>query len=618
MIQSVPRPQTDQILSVSNLCVSFRQHDGSHRSIVKNVTFDIAPHETVAVVGESGSGKSVTAMSIMRLFAEPAARITGEVKLQGRNLLELSEPAMRSVRGDEIAMIFQEPMTSLNPLMTVGTQISEVLIKHRGLSRERARAETIQALDRVRIPNASSRFDEYPHRLSGGMRQRVMIAMALACKPKLLIADEPTTALDVTIQAQTLSLMKMLQEEEGMGILFITHDMGVVAEIADRTLVMLNGSAVESGTTADIFARCEHPYTRALLSAVPRLGSMQGQPQPLQFPVVDPETGQSTPPPQRKNTVASDEAPLLQVRNLVTRYPIRRGFLGRVSGNVHAVESVSFDLRRGETLALVGESGCGKSTIGRSVLRLIEPQQGEIQLQGRNIMTVKEDELRRMRRSMQLIFQDPFASLDPRYSIGSAVAEPLLTHGLARHSEVGGKVSRLLERVGLGADMAARFPHELSGGQRQRISIARALALEPAMIVADEAVSALDVTIKAQVINLLLDLQESLQLAYIFISHDMAVVERISHRVAVMYLGEIVEIGTREAIFGNPQHPYTRKLLEAVPKPDPARRRARADILQDEIASSVRPLGYAPPQRRYVEVSDGHFVETGTQTAWSL
>ena len=596
------------VLSVAGLTTSFLL-ERQWVPVVRNVSFDIAPRETVAIVGESGSGKSVTALSIMRLIPKEIGRVEGRVMLAGRDLLALPEADMKEIRGNDVAMIFQEPMTSLNPVLTIGFQIAEALTQHRGLSRAAAEAETVRLLDRVRIPAAASRFHEHPHRFSGGMRQRVMIAMALACKPKLLIADEPTTALDVTIQAQILELLKELQQEEGMSILFITHDMGVVAEIADRTVVMYGGQAVETDATARIFAAPAHPYTRALLAAVPRLGSMDGRTRPMRFPIVDKVTGTSDEPAETPDTVSPAERPLLEVSNLTTRFPIRSGLFGKVSGRVHAVENVSFTLRAGETLALVGESGCGKSTTGRSILKLTEPDSGTVLIDGQDVLAMNGRALRDVRKHMQIVFQDPFASLNPRMSVGTAIAAPLLANGLATASQARDKVADLLVRVGLSADMAARFPHEFSGGQRQRICIARALALGPKLIVADEAVSALDVSVKAQVVNLMLDLQASMGLAYLFISHDIAVVERMSHRVAVMYLGEIVESGPRASVFGNPQHPYTKKLMAAVPVPDPSRRGTRRQASSDEIRSPVRAPGYQPPVRHYREVSPGHVVQ---------
>ncbi|MBZ3694629.1 ABC transporter ATP-binding protein [Phyllobacterium calauticae] len=596
------------VLSVANLTTSF-QSDGKWRPVVRNVSFDVAPGETVAIVGESGSGKSVTSLSIMRLLQKDKSRIEGRIMLGGKDILALPESQMRAVRGNDVAMIFQEPMTSLNPLFTVGQQISEALLCHSSMSRSEAKAETIRLLEKVRIPAAKSRFDEYPHRFSGGMRQRVMIAMALASKPKLLIADEPTTALDVTIQGQILDLIKLLQEEEGTSVLFITHDMGVVAEIADRTVVMYNGEAVETGRTEDIFARPQHPYTRSLLSAVPILGSMKGHKRPLRFPVVDRATGTSDVPVEAADTVKSQVKPLLEVKNLTTRFNIHSGMFGQLEGRVHAVENLSFTLQPGETLSLVGESGCGKSTTGRSIMRLVQPLSGEVLLNGEDVLTMEPKRLRDMRRTMQMIFQDPFASLNPRITVGAAIAEPYLEHKLGTRAQAKERVADLLERVGLTADMASRYPHEFSGGQRQRVCIARALALDPKLIVADESVSALDVSIKAQVINLLLDLQASLNLAYLFISHDIAVVERVSHRIAVMYLGEIVEIGSREAIFENPQHPYTRKLISAVPVPDPSRRGIKRPVSNDEIKSPVRTPDFIVPVRQYNEVSAGHLVQ---------
>ncbi|MFK0385660.1 ABC transporter ATP-binding protein [Agrobacterium sp. NPDC090273] len=595
------------VLSVRNLTTSFRV-DGEWKSVVRNLSFDVRAGETVAIVGESGSGKSVTSLSVMRLLDPRNSRIEGAVELNGREILSLSEAEMRDVRGNDVAMIFQEPMTSLNPVFTIGRQISEVLVRHKGMDKAQAKAETIRLLEKVRIPNAAGRFEEYPHQFSGGMRQRVMIAMALASRPKLLIADEPTTALDVTIQGQILDLIKQLQEEEGMAVLFITHDMGVVAEIADRTIVMFRGDQVETGDTADIFHCGKHPYTRALLAAVPKLGSMDGQVLPLRFPKVDMASGVVSQSAALPDTVEGGKTPVLQVRNLVTRFSIRSGLFGRITGAVHAVENVSFDLFQGETLSLVGESGCGKSTTGRSITRLVEPRSGDISLDGYDVLKLDQASLRAMRRSVQMIFQDPFSSLNPRMTIGAAVAEPMVKHRIASSSEARKKTEDLLERVGLSCTMMDRYPHEFSGGQRQRVAIARALALNPKVIVADESVSALDVSIKAQVCNLLMDLQEQFKIAFLFISHDMAVVERVSHRVAVMYLGEIVEIGPRAAIFANPQHSYTKKLMAAVPVPDPARRGIRRNTAIDELKSPVRPVGYVPPARQYREVSPGHMV----------
>ncbi|MBU9827638.1 ABC transporter ATP-binding protein [Rahnella perminowiae] len=603
------QPENRQpVLSVKHLTTSFRGED-DWLPVVRDLSFDVYPGETLAIVGESGSGKSVTSLSVMRLLKAQSSRIEGEVWLNQRNLLTLSDKQMRDIRGNDMAMIFQEPMTSLNPTFSIGRQIAESLKWHRGMSSAQARAETLRLLEKVRIPNANARFDEYPHQFSGGMRQRVMIAMALALKPKLLIADEPTTALDVTIQGQILDLIKTLQEEEGMAVLFITHDMGVVAEIADRTLVMYRGEAVESGVTEEIFHRPQHPYTRALLAAVPKLGSMQGRAWPLRFPQINLQTGETGEPKEVAETVGSGLTPLLSVKNLSARFPVYGGIFSRQVGAVHAVENISFDLYPGETLSLVGESGCGKSTTGRAVTRLLKPHSGAIDFDGFDVMNLGRRDILQMRQRIQMIFQDPFASLNPRMRIGDALIEPMLQHKLHNRSDAKEKAASLLQKVGLSPDMLRRFPHEFSGGQRQRICIARALTLDPKVIVADESVSALDVSVKAQVVNLLLDLQESMHLSYLFISHDMAVVERVSHRVAVMYLGEIVEIGPRAAIFDNPQHAYTRKLMASVPVPDPSRRMLKRQMQVDELKSPVRDNGYIPPQRQYQEVSAGHFVQ---------
>jgi peptide/nickel transport system ATP-binding protein len=605
-MQSVAAVVEPSVISVQGLTTSFLR-DGQWLPVVDGVSFEIARKETLAVVGESGSGKSVSAMSIMRLLPPKTSRIEGKVAFDGRNLLSLSPEEMRRIRGNEIAMIFQE--TSLNPVYTVGFHLVETLRQHRNISVSEARKEAIALLEKVRIPAAAKRLDEYAHQFSGGMRQRVMIAIALACRPKLLIADEPTTALDVTIQAQILELIKELQDEEGMSVLFITHDMGVVAEIADRTVVMYNGRLVEDGSTSQIFNAAKAPYTRSLLAAVPRLGEMTEHDGPMRFPVVDKATGLAAPIEETKDTVQKGPRPLLEVKNLTTRFDIHGGAFGGLTGRVHAVENVSFNLNEGETLSLVGESGCGKSTTGRSIMRLVNPSAGSIQVEGTDLASLSKSQLRDMRKNVQMIFQDPVSSLNSRLTIGTAIAEPFLVHKLGTKRQARERVADLLERVGLRADMADRYPHEFSGGQRQRISVARALILDPKLIVADESVSALDVSVKAQVINLMLDLQERLKLAYLFISHDMAVVERVSHRVAVMYLGEIVEIGPRAAIFENPQHPYTKKLIAAVPVADPERRNIKRGVSNDEIKSPIRPVDFVVPQRNYVEVSAGHIVQ---------
>lgn len=604
--QSQNQPR-QPVLDIRNLRTEFRV-GGVWTSAVKDLSLKIHSNETVAVVGESGSGKSVTALSIMRLLPAYGARIAnGQILFDGEDLTTKSERQMAAIRGEKIAMIFQEPMTSLNPTMTVAQQLGESLRIHRGMSQANAAKEALALLERVRIPAAARRLNEFPHQFSGGMRQRVMIAMALACKPKLLIADEPTTALDVTVQAQILELVKELQDEENMGVLFITHDMGVVADVADRALVMRRGDVLEEGSCIDIFARPSHPYTRSLIHAVPQLGSMGVSDKPMPFPIMD-EQGYETTPDLPDNTVDPSAAPILQVRNLTTRFDIRGGILRKVRGRVHAVENVSFDLRPGETLALVGESGCGKSTTGRTLLHLEKPVAGEVVVEDKNLSNLSEAELRRQRCRMQMIFQDPYASLDPRQSVGDAIAEPLLVHGLADAHKAREIVDGLLTRVGLTPAVRGRFPHEFSGGQRQRICIARALAMRPKLIVADESVSALDVSVKAQIVNLMLELQADLGLSYLFISHDMAVVERISHRVAVMYLGEIVEIGPRSAIFGNPQHSYTQKLLSAVLLPDPSQRKQRRKLSNEEIPSPVRSVSFKPQTRQFREIGPDHLV----------
>ena len=595
------------VLDVADLCVAFPAGDRLN-TVVDRVGFRVAPRETLAIVGESGSGKSVTALAIMRLLP-PAARVDGRVSLAGRDLLALPEAQMEGLRGREMAMIFQEPMTSLNPVMTIGAQLRETLRRHQGLAAGAADAEALRLLDRVRIPAARARLAEHPHRLSGGMLQRSMIAIALAGRPRLLIADEPTTALDVTVQAQILALLREIQDQDGMAVLFITHDMGVVAETADRVVVMRRARVVEDGEAADVFARPRDAYTRALLAAVPRLGSMRGRERPEPFRAADPaEAAPSASMVPRTPHPDPAERVVLRVDRLVTRFDMRGGLLGRVRARVHAVEGVSFDLRAGETLALVGESGCGKSTIGRSILRIAMPTSGSIAVDGFDVLALSGEALRRHRRRMQMIFQDPMSSLNPRMRAGEILAEPLLAHGLATPDEARARAVALLGRVGLDAAMLSRFPHQFSGGQKQRLCIARALALDPALIVADEAVSALDVSIKAQVVDLMLELQAALGIAYLFISHDMSVVERIAHRVAVMRLGEIVEIGPRAAVFDDPRHPYTRRLLAAVPVPDPSCRRARAAIEDGELPSPLRAPSYVPPARRYEQVAPGHLV----------
>ncbi|WP_394789073.1 dipeptide ABC transporter ATP-binding protein [Rhodoferax sp.] len=599
-----------RVLDVKNLSVRFETKERVVDA-VRDLSFHVNAGETLAIVGESGSGKSVSSLAMMRLVENGGGRIlSGSMDFHRRDgstldLARASSATMRGIRGAEMAMIFQEPMTSLNPVFSVGEQIAESIRLHQGLGRNAARAEALRMLDLVRIPEAKNVLDRFPHQLSGGMRQRVMIAMALSCKPSLLIADEPTTALDVTIQAQVLAIIRMLQDEMHMGVIFITHDMGVVAEMADRVLVMYRGDKVEEGDCAALFAAPQQTYTRALLAAVPTLGAMQGTDIPAKFALLD--AAETVEWPVR-DTVQHAMPPVLKVKNLTTRFPVRTGVFGRVTRQVCAVEQVSFSLQPGETLALVGESGCGKSTTGRSLARLVQFDSGSVDVSGRAIAPLQGRALQALRRDVQFIFQDPFASLDPRLTVGFAIMEPLLVHGVSKGQDAEKRVNELLYRVGLPASAAQRYPHEFSGGQRQRIAIARALALNPKVVIADEAVSALDVSIRAQIVNLMLDLQREFGIAFLFISHDMAVVERISHRVAVMYLGQIVEIGPRRAVFENPQHAYTRRLMSAVPVADPARRHGKRELLSGEIPSPIRALDDLPQVAPLVEVGPGHFV----------
>ena len=602
---------TAPIVTVENLRVEF-DSDGKTVTGVEDVSFEIRPGETVCVVGESGSGKSVTSLSIMRLVEFGGGRIAeGSIRFARADgsLLDVTEAddaTMRDIRGGEIGMVFQEPMTSLNPVFTIGRQLSDGLMLHRGLSEDAARTRAVELLREVRIPEPERRLDQYPHELSGGMRQRVVIAMAMACRPRLLIADEPTTALDVTIQAEILALIDRLKRETGMAVLFITHDMAVVAQMADRVVVMYRGRIVEEGPATRIFESPAADYTRNLLAAVPRLGSMTGKtaPERMSGLAAAPRPATSGAPPATPPAAQ----PLLSVRNLVTRFPVKGGILRRTVAEVHAVEDVSFEVGPGETLALVGESGSGKSTCGRSILRLVEPAAGEITLAGQNIRALGPEGLRRARRDMQMVFQDPFASLNPYMRLGAQVAEPIRNFGLASGAELEDRVAHLFDRVELPRAFLRRFPHELSGGQRQRVAVARALSLNPRLIIADEAVSALDVSVQAQVLNLMMDLQADLGLSFLFISHDMAVVERVSHHVAVMYLGRIVEIGPRAAIFEDPRHSYTRSLMAAVPVADPRRRRLREDLGFKPIASPVFPVGHRPPPPVYEEAAPGHLV----------
>ena len=525
------------------------------------------------------------------------------------DLTTAGDDTLRRIRGNEIAMIFQEPMTSLNPVFTIGNQIAEALILHQAMSPAQARAQTLALLHKVRLPDAERLADSYPHSLSGGMRQRVMIAMALSCQPSLLIADEPTTALDVTIQAQILNIIRELQRDLNTAVMFITHDMGVVAQMADDVVVMWRGRPVEQGPVEQIFHRPQHPYTRALLSAVPKLGSMQGQPLPQRTPliVLEGDTPREVGTTQVQDTVDATKT-LLSVDKLTTRFDVGHSLWGRVTHRVHAVEQVSLNIYPGETLALVGESGSGKSTIGKTLQQLVPASGGTVHFNGQDVQSLDAAGRQRIKQEIQYIFQDPFAALDPRKTIGFSIAEPIHTHRLLTHEDaIQKRLAELLHDVGLSPEHLKRYPHELSGGQRQRMCIARALACNPQLIIADESVSALDVSIQAQIIDLLMELQARLKLSYLFITHDMAVVEKISHRVAVMYLGQIVEIGSRQDIFENPQHPYTKKLLAAVPIAEPGRT-IDARLIEGEIPSPVRKVGNEPTILRFREVAPGHRV----------
>ncbi len=605
MLDSAP---DKPIAAIEGLRVEFQTKDGPVVG-VEDVSFSINAGETVCVVGESGSGKSVSSLSLMRLVEFGGGTIaSGRLLFERReagemNLANADQDLMRTIRGNEIGMIFQEPMTALNPVFMVGRQLTEGLRIHKGMNKSEAEARALELLRQVRIPEPERRLKQYPHELSGGMRQRVVIAMALACEPRLLIADEPTTALDVTIQAEILALMDRLKRETGTAVMFITHDMAVVAQMADRVVVMFRGNKVEEGPVAEIFENPQHAYTKALLAAVPKLGEMRGKTYPEPMKLLGREQGEIKP-------IEGSEEVLLNVENLVTRFPVKGGFFRRTVAQVHAVEDVSFKINKGQTLSLVGESGCGKSSAGRSILRLVEPHSGKIDLGGKDIMALDQSALRQARVDMQMIFQDPFASLNPQMQLSSQVAEPIHNFGTLKGAEIDKRVEMLFDRVELPRSFMRRFPHELSGGQRQRVAIARALALNPKLIIADEAVSALDVSVQAQVLNLMMELQADLGLSFLFISHDMAVVERVSHHVGVMYLGRIVELGPRARVFENPQHPYTQALMKAVPIADPRQRKDEKDLNFKPIPSPIHPMDYVPQPSEYNEVEPGHFVLT--------
>ena len=597
------------LASFENLRVEFDTKDGKVVA-VEDVSFEIKPKQTVCLVGESGSGKSVSSLSMMRLVEFGGGKLSGGkiffTNSEGRkiNLSNSNQKQMRNIRGNEIGMIFQEPMTALNPVFTIERQLTEGLIVHKKISKRKAKMEALELLRLVRIPEPEMRMQQYPHELSGGMRQRVVIAMALACEPRLLIADEPTTALDVTIQAEILALINRLKVETNAAILFITHDMAVVAQMADRVVVMHNGKKMEEGTVHEIFNNPQHEYTKSLLAAVPKLGEMASRKYPEPMRLVGQKKTKALKP------IVGTNEPLLKVNNLVTRYPVKGGMLRRTVARVHAVEDVSFTIMKGKTLSLVGESGCGKSTVGRSLIRLVEPTSGDVNLDGQNILSLNSKDMREARSNIQMVFQDPFASLNPTLTLFDQVAEPLRNFGTNNPGELRVKIGDLFDRVKLPRSFIRRYPHELSGGQRQRIAIARALALNPSLIVADEPVSALDVSVQAQVLNLMMELQVDLGLSYLFISHDMAVVERVSHDVGVMYLGRLVEIGPRPSIFRNPQHPYTQDLLKAVPIADPDKRKSERDLNFKPLPSPIHDLTHDPRPSEYKEVAKNHYVLT--------
>ena len=570
------------VLSVRNLDISVRS-DAGIQPLVQNLSFDLKRGETLAIAGESGSGKSLTSLAIMGLLPPPAVHVAGgEILFDGQDLTRLPEHKMQHLRGDRIAMIFQEPMTALNPVMRIGDQLTEAIRAHEPMSARAARTRALEALQAVRLTEPERRLKQYPHELSGGMRQRVVIAIAIALRPDVMIADEPTTALDVTVQRDVLDLLRELATEMGMALILITHDMGVVAEMADRVLVMQNGRQVEEASVLDLFGAPQQPYTQHLLASVPRMG--QG----------------------RDRGVDTKARPLVSVRDLRVTYDLRGGILDRVQARVHAVEKINFDIYAGETFAVVGESGCGKSTVARALTGLV-PHEGVIQFEGKPLLRDRASQLANTR-AMQMVFQDPMAALNGRMTVGDLVREPLVIHGIGTAQSRTDRATELFQRVGLGPEVLDRYPHEFSGGQRQRICIARALALSPKLIIADESVSALDVSVQATVLDLLEELKAEFGMSYLFISHDMAVVENIADRVAVMYLGQIVEIGSSAQVFGNPQHAYTRRLIAAAPYPDPRRvipARARSNT---ELKSPVMPVGQSPEIVSYRSLGDGHLV----------
>ncbi|MCB9033332.1 MAG: ABC transporter ATP-binding protein [Chitinophagales bacterium] len=587
-----------KLLEVQNLVTEFNTENGNVKA-VNDVSFHINKKEVVGIVGESGSGKSVTSLSIMRLIPNPPGKITNgsiiyhEADDKSVDLTKISDEEMRKYRGNEISMIFQEPMTSLNPVFTCGNQVMEAIILHQKCSKKEAEEKTLQLFEQVKLPNPARILKAYPHQLSGGQKQRVMIAMAMSCQPKILIADEPTTALDVTVQKTILELIGDLSEETGMSTIFITHDLGVIAEIADRVIVMYKGKIVEQGSVLEIFSNPQHPYTKGLLACRPPLGKrLRKLPVIADFMTVEPDGTLVEKAANMEElidafvvTEAQTKARLeelhqgkkiLEVQNLQTWFPSKTNFFGKATEYVKAVNNVSFDVYEGETLGLVGESGCGKTTLGRTILRLVEPTAGKAIFDGQDIFNLDNKSLKALREHMQIIFQDPYSSLNPRMTIGNAIMEPMIVHNkYSNDKERKEKVIELLEKVNLQADHFLRYPHEFSGGQRQRICIARALALNPKFIICDESVSALDVSVQAQVLNLLIELRKEFKFTYIFISHDLSVVKFMSDRMVVMNKGEIEEMGAADEIYNNPQKEYTKKLIAAIPKGNLADIKAR-------------------------------------------
>lgn len=565
------------MLNVENLNIDFyNREDKSWFNAVKKISFNVKKGSVLGIVGESGSGKSVTSFSIMRLHDEGLAKIAGDINFEDISLLNLNANEIRQIRGNQISMIFQEPMTSLNPVFTCGDQVAEAIILHQRVDKAEAKKQTIALFNEVQLPRPDKIFDSYPHQISGGQKQRVMIAMALSCNPKLLIADEPTTALDVTVQKTILQLLLKLKTERNMAMIFISHDLGVVNEIADEVAVMYKGEIVEQGPAKSVFENPQHPYTKGLLACRPS-PNLQVKKLPVVADFLNNETTDippyllaanqltATEIAQRRHTLYQQK-PLLQIKDLCTWYPIHNGLFGKVADYVKAVDGISFEVFPGETLGLVGESGCGKTTLGRTILRLIQPTSGSIRFNGQDITHLGKNELRKLRKDIQIIFQDPYASLNPKLSIGQSILEPLQVHGLYQN-DAGRKqkVLELLDKVGLKAEHFNRYPHEFSGGQRQRVVIARALALQPKFIICDESVSALDVSVQAQVLNLIRSLQEEFGLTYIFISHDLAVIKHISDRILVMNKGKIEEEGFPDELFNAPKAEYTQKLIAAIP-----------------------------------------------------